>query len=188
MPALLLKVQRWVGIRAGCNGSTMMSCASCWLIARRELQTWQMKLAWLVSNRMIWSSQKPNSRSRFCISGPAQSCRIRTATPAFTRLSGHTSQRASDPGSTVRFQLILPGTRLAPASVSHYTDFVICWTLFGKVRSVPVWGQEPGSAVASLSLSQKSGTRNMITEYTNHTDKRPQQNPCHPWLSLLARP
>jgi hypothetical protein len=33
-------------------------------MASRALHTWQMKLLWLVSSRMIWSSQKPRPRNR----------------------------------------------------------------------------------------------------------------------------
>src|SRR5689334_18281344 len=77
-------------------------------MARRALQTWQMKLDWLVSSRIIWSSQRPSSRRRFCISGAAQSCLMRTATPALTRVSGQTSQRdSSTPGSTAFSQFII---------------------------------------------------------------------------------
>lgn len=74
-----------------------MTCASCSLIARRVLHTWQIKLFRLVSRRMICSSQNPNSRRRVCISGEAHNCLMRTATPAWTRANGQTSQRVSSP-------------------------------------------------------------------------------------------
>jgi hypothetical protein len=35
------------------TGSTRMSLANCALIASRALQTWQIKLVWLVNKRMI---------------------------------------------------------------------------------------------------------------------------------------
>src|ERR1039458_2603551 len=44
---------------------------------------------------MIWSSPSPNSRKRLCSSGEAQSCLMRTATPALTRLRGQSSHRDS---------------------------------------------------------------------------------------------
>jgi len=59
----------------------MMIRANCSLMARRVLQTWQMKLVWLVSNRMTLVLEKaPVSRRRFCKLGAAQSCWMRTAT------------------------------------------------------------------------------------------------------------
>src|ERR1017187_1075136 len=54
-----------------------------------------MKFVWLVSSLIIWSSPSPNSRKRFCSSGEAQSCLMRTATPALTRLRGQISHRDS---------------------------------------------------------------------------------------------
>jgi len=93
------------------TGSTRISWASCALIASRALQTWQMKPVWLVNNRMMESSQKPSSRRRFCISGLAHNCRMRTATPALTRLNGQMAQEdASDGFEPVEVIVLISAT------------------------------------------------------------------------------
>ena len=43
------------------NGLNQDELGQCSLTASRALQTWQMKLEWLVSNLMTWSSPKPIS-------------------------------------------------------------------------------------------------------------------------------
>src|SRR5262245_30595737 len=64
-------------------------------MARRALQTRQMMLDSLVRSLMICSSPKPISRNRPASLGEAQSCLMRTATPALTRVSGHNAQSLS---------------------------------------------------------------------------------------------
>jgi hypothetical protein len=115
---------------AGLSGSTMMIWASCSLIARRALHTWQMKFVWLVSNLMIWSSPRPSSRNRFWTSGAVQSRLIRTATPAWIRLSGQTSQRASAeaPGSDIFDQLIFAALNVMFSFPGNYTSIAISLT------------------------------------------------------------
>ena len=68
--------------------STKIFSANSSLMARRALQTWQMTLALLLSNRIFRSSQKPSSRNRCFISGDAESCLMRTAVPAWTWVRG----------------------------------------------------------------------------------------------------
>jgi hypothetical protein len=111
-----------------------MSFASCSLIANRALQTWQMKLVWLVSRRMTWSSQKPISRRRFWISGAAQICRTRTSTPAFTRFNGQTSQRVSAlrAVSDVEVEFISSEATFALLKRAHHTHFVIPTTFLAR--------------------------------------------------------
>ena len=72
-------------------GSTKIFSASCVLMPRRTLHTWQMIFACCESNRTFCSSQKPISRSRCLTSGGAESCLIRTEVPARTWLKGQTN-------------------------------------------------------------------------------------------------
>src|SRR5205823_4226887 len=49
------------------SGSTRMVSANWLLMARRALQTRQIKLCWRLSSRIFCSSQRPNSRNRWVI-------------------------------------------------------------------------------------------------------------------------
>jgi len=75
----------------------MMESASFWLIARRALQTWHMKLDWRANNLICCSSPNPNSRRREVISGEAESFLMQTVVPACTRLNGQTLTPAQRP-------------------------------------------------------------------------------------------
>src|SRR2546423_12813246 len=65
-----------------------MASASWLLMPRRALHTWQMRLLCRLRSLICCSSQKPISRRRWEISGEAESCLMRTAVPATTRLNG----------------------------------------------------------------------------------------------------
>src|ERR1035438_8702139 len=80
-----------------------------------------MKFVWLVSSLMIWSSPSPSSRKRVWSSGEAQSCLMRTATPALTRLRGQSSHRdSSREADSIAFgQFIVTGLTLMDAAISR---------------------------------------------------------------------
>lgn len=68
-----------------------MDLASFSLIPRRALQTWQMKLEFLETNRIFWSSKTPSSRNRSVTSGEVNSCLMQTIEPDCTCERGQTS-------------------------------------------------------------------------------------------------
>jgi hypothetical protein len=100
---------------------------------------------------MTWSSQKPSSRRRLWTSGVAQSCLIRTATPALTRLRGQTLHRVSSlrPAPTAFVQFIFEVKhvrcdRVSPPIFCHFIDIICTGLDAGALTGVKAYDQIRG--------------------------------------------